>query len=497
MAIVYSALCFGGRTGKTVTFTDAGDVVNLTAHGLRNGIGVVFSTTGSLPTGLTSGTTYYVRQGADANKFLLFPTYADAIAGTNQVTFTGAGTGTRTVKSAWLVGLSDLSRYGTSGSERIYDSLINWRTARTAATTGFDQEVLEVADPIYDPISGTVVITLSPNTLITSMVNGVRSAAFHGGKIDAGYVATTPGSDVYLGTVTNFEGLSIRSGGAYALFLDFVNASVRNCVFFSGGTRSGTGVTVKGDKCWVENNIFYNLDQGLVNYGSNQSICANNLAAKCNYGIRTAFDATTNRMAFWFNNVAIGNLTHNWGVEPTSLNGATNNFGAAGDTNPPWAIGSGTTGTVATTDFVDWANNDFRPAAGSPLIDAGVSYYGIQTRDILDSVRPSYEGGTPTAFDVGPFEYDHGYGPWPASATISLTNIVSGSRVLVTKASDGTVLYNDVPGTSLSFSTTHIGDFNVVVRKATASPFYREFNASGTTVADQTTAIKCLQQLDE
>lgn len=50
MAIVYSALCFGGRTGKTVTFTDAGDVVNLTAHGLRNGIGVVFSTTGSLPT---------------------------------------------------------------------------------------------------------------------------------------------------------------------------------------------------------------------------------------------------------------------------------------------------------------------------------------------------------------------------------------------------------------------------------------------------------------
>lgn len=497
MATVYSAICFGGRTGKTITFTDAGDVVNLTAHGLRNGIGAVLSTTGSLPTGLTAGTVYYARQGADVNKFLIYPTAADAIAGTSQVTFSGTGSGTHTVKSAWLVGLSDLSRYGTSGSERIYDGIASFRTARTAATTGFDSEICEVADPIYDPISGTLVVTLSPNTIFTSLVNGARSAAFHGGKIDAGYVATCPGSDVFLGTATNFEGVSVRPSSSTGLYLQNVNASVKNCVFFSSGTRTGTGVTVNGQKCNVENNIFYNLDQGLLNYGGDQSVCANNLAVKCNYGIRSAFDATTNRFAFWYNNVALGNITHNWGVEPTSLNGATNNFGAAGDTNPPWAIGSGTTGTVATTDFVDWANNDFRPAAGSPLIDSGIAYYGIQTLDILGSVRPSYEGGTPTSFDVGPFEYDHGYGPWPASATISLTSIVSGSRVLITKASDGTVLYNDVPGTSLSFSTTHIGDFNVVVRKATASPFYREFNASGTTVADQTTAIKCLQQLDE
>jgi len=497
MATVYSALCFGGRTGKTVTFTDAGDVVNLTAHGLRTGMGVVFSTTGSLPTGLTAGTTYYARQGADADKFLLYPTAANAIAGTSQVAFSGTGSGTHTVKSAWLVGLSDLSRYGSSGSERIYDSLANWRTARTAATTGFDQEVLEVADPMYAPMSGTVVITLSPDTLITSMVNGARSAAFHNGKIDSGCVFTCPNSEVVLGTATRFDGLSVRASSSTGLFLQQVNAVIRNCVFFSSGTRTGTGVTVNGHKCYVENNIFYGLDEGLLNYGGDQSICANNLAVKCNYGIRSAYDSTANRNAFWFNNASIGNVTHNWGVEPTSLNGATNNFGAAGDTNPPWAIGAGTTGTVATTDFVDWANNDFRPAAGSPLIDSGIAYYGIQTLDILGAVRPSYEGGTPTAFDIGPFEYDHGYGPWPASATISLTSIVSGSRVLITKASDGTVLYNDVPGTSLSFSTTHIGDFNVVVRKATASPFYREFNASGTTVADQTTAIKCLQQLDE
>ena len=121
MATVYSLICFGGRTGKTVTFTDAGDVVNLTNNGLRAGSGVVFSTTSALPTGLTAGTTYYAKPGADANKFLLYPTSADAIAGTNQVTFSGTGSGTHTVNGAYFLGLTteQLARHGSSGSERI------------------------------------------------------------------------------------------------------------------------------------------------------------------------------------------------------------------------------------------------------------------------------------------------------------------------------------------------------------------------------------------
>lgn len=96
MATVYSLVCFGGLSGKTVTFTDSGDVVNLTNHGLRQGVtGIVFSSTGSLPTGITAGTTYYPRDGADANKFTIYPTKTDALAGTNQVTFNNTGGGTR------------------------------------------------------------------------------------------------------------------------------------------------------------------------------------------------------------------------------------------------------------------------------------------------------------------------------------------------------------------------------------------------------------------
>jgi hypothetical protein len=217
----------------------------------------------------------------------------------------------------------------------------------------------------------------------------------------------------------------------------------------------------------------------------------NNLATKNN----SALPTDNAIKGFYYNNIIIGNTSADWSSQPTGLEFASHNFGPSGNA---WMSSGATRYTIATTDFVDWANNDFRPAnASSPQVDSGLYPYDGLTFDMADNVRPSYKNGAATEIDGGPYEFDHGYGPWPASATISLTNIISGSRVLITKASDGAVLYNDAPGASLSFTTSHIGDFNVVVRKATASPFYREFQASGTTVADQTTSIKCLQQLDE
>jgi hypothetical protein len=121
----------------------------------------------------------------------------------------------------------------------------------------------------------------------------------------------------------------------------------------------------------------------------------------------------------------------------------------------------------------------------------------MTSTDIAGSVRPSYENGVTTYSDVGCYEFDHGFGPWPATATISLTNIVNGTRILITRDDTSAVLYSDVPGTSLSFDTGYIGNFTITARKASATPFYREFLASGTTVANQTTNIKLLQQLDE
>lgn len=506
MATVYSLICFGGRTGKTVTFTDSGDVVNLTNNGLRAGTGVVFSTTGSLPTGLTSGTTYYAAPGADINKFLLYPTKADAIAGTNQVTLSGTGSGTHTVKSATMLGLfaAYSGRWGASGSERCYDGISSMLSARNSAASRVDPEVIEFGEAFTEyALSGkTLRVGSCPHTLYTSSINGVRTEAFHNGAPGHGYINLIQNYGHTTGALTNVDGLTFEHLGSSGVgtlisILDTPKCSVLNCIFIGKSTTSGSaGILVKSGVANIQRNLIFGFTDGIVNYDSQGSgLIAFNTVSKCGNGIRSYGDALTYRLSTWVNNISVGNDV-NWRVRPTSLEFASGNVGESGDTI--WTTTGGTSVVMAESDFADYANNDFRPAsASSPQVDSAISVYGETKIDIADDEVPNYNNGGLEGADIGAFEYDHGYGSHPASATISLTSIVSGSRVLITKASDGTVLYNDVPGTSLSFSTTHIGDFNVVVRKATASPFYREFNASGTTVADQTTAIKCLQQLDE
>ncbi|WP_394065423.1 hypothetical protein [Alcaligenes sp. WGS1538] len=79
-------------------------VVTWNSHGLVAGQPVVFSTTGSLPTGLSAGTVYYViATGLTANSFSVGAT-PDATTG---IETTAAGTGTHTA-SAPPAGMTDM-----------------------------------------------------------------------------------------------------------------------------------------------------------------------------------------------------------------------------------------------------------------------------------------------------------------------------------------------------------------------------------------------------
>ena len=85
-----------------------------------------------------------------------------------------------------------------------------------------------------------------------------------------------------------------------------------------------------------------------------------------------------------------------------------------------------------------------------------------------------------------------------SGATITVTNLVTGSRVLVTRDDTSAVLFNDVETAgSISFSTSYVGGFTVVARRASTSPYYREWFGQGTTVSGETSAFKAQQQLDE
>lgn len=69
-------------------------VITPTASFANTGLTVKFSTTGTLPAGLNAGSVYYV---AGTSTFTLYNTCADAVAGTNNIVPTTAGTGTLTV----------------------------------------------------------------------------------------------------------------------------------------------------------------------------------------------------------------------------------------------------------------------------------------------------------------------------------------------------------------------------------------------------------------
>ena len=74
------------------------DTITEAAHGLADGTAVDFTTTDTLPAGISANTAYYVGEGATAT-FQLYDTYAHAIAGgaTGLVDITDAGAGTHTL----------------------------------------------------------------------------------------------------------------------------------------------------------------------------------------------------------------------------------------------------------------------------------------------------------------------------------------------------------------------------------------------------------------
>lgn len=96
--VITSGFCLGTASTATVTITIAAPgVFTDTAHGITGACPVVFTNSGGgLPTGITSGTTYWVVPSSiTANTYSVATTVANALAGT-AVTTTGSSTGTQT-----------------------------------------------------------------------------------------------------------------------------------------------------------------------------------------------------------------------------------------------------------------------------------------------------------------------------------------------------------------------------------------------------------------
>lgn len=495
MATVYSLVCFGGLSGKTVTFTDAGDVVNLTNHGLRQGVtGIVFSTTGSLPTGITAGVTYYPRDGADANKFTIYPTKADALSGTNQVTFSGAGSGTHTVKSAYMLGLSSaqLARYGSSGSERIFPGVKDWRDSRAGSSIGvYDTEVCEIGEAFTETISSTVNLNLAcASTVVHSKIGNNRTTAFHYGIVGIGYVIKITSGNTDLLNINSYncvvDGLDLLSvtGNTQGVSIYQAMACVCNNIIRCTEIYNSNGIILSTIASKIYNNVIFGFYGGILSYQyfGKANYVYNNLIAKCNVGMRSGGDAVS---GFYYNNISVGNMI-NWDVKPRDLEGAAYNFGTA--TDIPWNVGLSTAiVSMVTTDgvdFVSFSTNNFTPAsATSKQVESGMYVYNGYQFDITDKVRPNYINGSTDKWDAGPYEYDHGNGIAPVQVPIYISGIAEGSVLAIYKTDGSTIVSPTTIGSSGSYSITYsyTGDtqITVVVRKATGGTKYLPYSAPG------------------
>ena len=490
MATVYSLVCWGGRTGKTVTLTIASPcVVTSTNHGLRDGTGLVFSTTGALPTGITAGTTYYARYVA-ANTFHLYDTEAhakDTASTTGRINTSGSQSGTHIAKSKLMIDYFAQypGRWGAAGSERCYDGLASFQSARVSNAISTVGDFCELGEEFDEYPTAKFTLNIPAyETIVAPTVNGAWTSAWHGGVYGAGYrfackpeiydwgfvasgiYQTLRGFSVIL-TGNNCQGLSILA--VLSTFRDLM-------IYRLSGSSGQAGIVISGVACSVDNILVAGIQgKGIAfsQYTGSACTVSNCLATKCTTGISASEETSKHSL---YNVMSVGNTT-NWSGKPTGLTAAANNYGIS--TDSPWYIGTDTsikTLTADNTTFLNYAGNDFRPASASaPQVDTATELLRGYATDISNAERPNYNNGGSEAWDGGPFEFNHGYGNHPITATLTLTGLSVGSDVVVRSAGTSTILasVDQVTGSTweYTYGATHSVDIDVIKPGLVLVPF--------------------------
>lgn len=190
-------MVFGTGTTATITVTIAAPgVVTWTAHGFSTVVPqpVVFTTSGSLPTGITSGTVYYtVPSLVTTNTFTIASTVTLALAGTS-ITTTGSQSGTQTgTAGAAMANATAIDVCGlalTAGDWDVWAS-IHWNLATTTTWTKLEASISQttatlatggaVRGTTYNALAqlsaaatnGTSVVNLVPTVIVVSATTNI------------------------------------------------------------------------------------------------------------------------------------------------------------------------------------------------------------------------------------------------------------------------------------------------------------------------------------
>jgi len=480
VATVYSLICWGGKTGKAVTVAYATDLVALTRHGLRDATGVQF-VSGTLPSvsgaPLALDTTYYAKY-ISVNAFELYYD-SDLIS---KIDFTSNGA-SLVLRSAYYQGLVDKSRWTYASVEFIYDGIGAWGAAKATASL-FDSEICEIGMAWTEILTETLSLSGPAAVKKITAIND----ADHRGVIGKGYAIEMANSN-YVVAMFRLSGISVdgitvscTSTGS-AVLLQGPFSVLDRCIVTGVVGSSNYGLQILSAVCTVSNCLFMGFKMGYSanSYQLSNIVLANNIFTKNDVGVIS--QRATNIWETLWNNISVGNITTDWGVMPVA-NTAGGNAGIA-----PWVSGTYPSYTLATSDFTDYANDNFRPALStSPQVDSAIAYYNVVSTDITKAERPSYNNGGAEAYDIGCYEFDNGFGPHPASHVLTLTNVVTGSRVHISDQAGTVVHYDDTAASSTVVITqTVYGDsrdnWRIRVRKASDSPAYQPYETLMTATA--------------
>ncbi|MDA9824248.1 hypothetical protein N9D03_01270 [Alphaproteobacteria bacterium] len=202
-----AAMSFNGGAGGVATDTDT--ITTTTDHGFVTGDAVTYRLpdSGTVPTGLTSGTVYYVvKTGADTLK--LATSYDNAVAGTpSVVNITGAGATNGHVLSKTVVAHDNVETYVlAAGTNEIR---INANDTDTNVTGGSGADTVDVAGLT---VTGTYSLAAGANAIVAangaamqgatiSTVGGTYSVNLAGG-------ASVTMTDDHNNTATDITGAS-------------------------------------------------------------------------------------------------------------------------------------------------------------------------------------------------------------------------------------------------------------------------------------------------
>jgi hypothetical protein len=395
---------------------------------------------------LAVGTTYYVKSISSST----FELYRE-VGLTTKLDFTTAGS-SLVMQSAYRYALTtdEKARYGSAGSERIYASLSAWNTARSVASA-LDTEICEIGEAWSDSATTALSINVPAAELrIESKVNGVRTAAFHNGAIDAvtGYVwlQRTNGQDGLSLAVDNAQadGFTVAVLATWFSSLIFTLANfggkATNMVTFGpGGTTSvgsyGRGINQLGDGVSIKNCVATGCMRGFyISQFATGLLVGNNTAI--NNGTGFYPQGATSMFGRYYNNISVGNTT-NWGTAA----GFTDAHCNAGLTTEAWTSSGRNQITIATTDFASYPTDLSPGAATSPQTDTGIEYYSALAYDVADDVRPNYIGSElDTTITAGSFVAGRIYQIVSVGST-SWTGIGAASSSSVTAATSDVITW--------------------------------------------------------